>query len=83
MITKALVPDHFDQEYLVRLLEGITKKYEREHTQLKATRQKLRQVQNRLIGMKGIVEYQRERIIQLYSLKTAGNLTKSDWTIGN
>jgi hypothetical protein len=71
------VSDYLDQEDLVHLLEGMTRKYEKEHAQLKATRLKLSQLRNRILRMKGIIEYQRERIIQLHSLDRERNHIKS------
>ena len=76
MITKKLIPDYFEKEHLMFLLEETVEKLGKKKAELQLTRQKSRLLRVRLMKMKATIKYQRERIIQLYvfdSVKHTGN----------
>ncbi len=68
MIVKKLIPDHFEKEHLVFLLDEAVEKLTKKKTELQLTRQKLSLLRVRLVKMKATIIYQRERIIQLHGL---------------
>ena len=74
MIVKKLIPDHFEKEHLVFLLDETVEKLTKKKTELQLTRQKLSLLRVRLVKMKATIIYQRERIIQLHGLGS-GNYT--------
>ena len=74
MIVKKLIPDHFEKEHLVFLLDEAVEKLTKKKTELQLTRQKLSLLRVRLVKMKATIIYQRERIIQLHGLGS-GNYT--------
>ena len=74
MIVKKLIPDHFEKEHLVFLLDVAVEKLTKKKTELQLTRQKLSLLRVRLVKMKATIIYQRERIIQLHGLGS-GNYT--------
>lgn len=58
---------NYEKEDLIALLEEIAHKPEEKNFKLRSAREKLNSMKMRVIKMKEIVNYQRERIIELYS----------------
>lgn len=68
---------NYEKEDLIAWLEETAHKLEEKNFKLRSTREKLNSMKMRVSKMKEIVNYQRERIIELYSTNSPGNITKS------
>jgi hypothetical protein len=57
----------YDRESLLHIIEELQLKLKKRNVELNLSRTKLRLLRGRVVKMKGIVEFQRKRILELYS----------------
>ena len=67
----------FEKEHLIKLLEDVANRLKKRNFELRTTRDKLRAIRMRYDKAKTTIEYQRERIIQLYGAGFRNGFQKS------
>ncbi len=67
----------FEKEHLIKLLEDVANRLKKRNFELRTTRDKLRAIRMRYVKAKTTIEYQRERIIQLYGAGSRNGFQKS------
>lgn len=67
----------FEKEHLIKLLEDVANRLKKRNFELRMTRDKLRAIRMRYDKAKTTIEYQRERIIQLYGAGSRNDFQKS------
>ena len=67
----------FEKGHLIKLLEDVANRLKKRNFELRMTRDKLRAIRMRYDKAKTTIEYQRERIIQLYGAGSRNNFQKS------
>ena len=63
-----------DREDLIEIIETLNEKVKKKNEELVRVRGKLVQAKSRLIKMQNVINYQRKRIVELYSV--AGDQTR-------
>lgn len=67
----------FEKEHLIKLLEDVANRLKKRNFELRTTRDKLRAIRMRYDKAKTTIDYQRERIIQLYGAGSRNDFQKS------
>lgn len=67
----------FEKEHLIKLLEDVANRLKKRNFELRMTRDKLRAIRMRYDKAKTTIDYQRERIIQLYGAGSRNDFQKS------